>query len=264
MQKNNKISIDQIRFYLPDKASAKEYYSDKNELRIAENIFAFSDYFEIVAKGKGQNGYSESYNFGSEQRKYVAVMWNPSRKDMGISIDFTAIGKAVYEELVEFNTGFKVNWQQLIKQVYREYQGHISRIDIATDLVNYQFSVDQMAKRIAKQEIIFLNKQGNRIPLKRLKFISNAERVETIYVGARTSDCFLRIYDKKVEQDRPDGRYRSLAKSCHDWLRFEGEFKGKIAHQIGQTISNLQQQDIYPDLLEIVLERWSLVECKED
>lgn len=63
------------------------------------------------------------------------------------------------------------------------------------------------------QELIFLNKQGNRILSGRLKFISNAEKVETIYVGARTSDCFLRIYDKKIEQDRFDGRYRSMSKS---------------------------------------------------
>lgn len=263
MQEKNKISIDQLRFYLPY-IDSNEYYSNAEVLRAAEEIFDFSAYFEIIAKSKGQNGYSESYNFGSEQRRYVSLMWNPERKDMGISIDFTAIGKATYEELVEFNTGFKVNWQQIIRQVYQKYQGHISRIDIATDLINYQFSVDEIARRITKQELMFLNKQGNKIPVKRLKFISNGEKTETIYVGARTSDCFLRIYDKKIEQDRSDGRYRSLARSCHDWLRFEGEFKGKLAHKIGNLISNWDKQDIYPGLLGIVLERWSLVEYKEN
>lgn len=37
-------------------------------------------------------------------------MWNPDRKDMGISIDFTAVGKAVYEALVADYTGLKVGW----------------------------------------------------------------------------------------------------------------------------------------------------------
>jgi DNA relaxase NicK len=261
MQETNMISIDQIRFYIPYVAN-KFHIEYVDELRLADKIFAFSDYFEIKAESKGQNGYSKSYNFGSSEKKYISVMWNPDRKDMGISIDFTAVGKAVYEALVLDYTGLKVDWQNLIKQVCLEYQGHISRIDIATDLINYNFTVDSIAKRIMNQELVFLNKQGSRIPSVRLKFISNAETVETIYVGARTSDCFLRIYNKKIEQDRPDGRYRSMSKGCPDWVRFEGEFKGKTAHQIGELIAKLNKQDIYSDLLGIVLERWSLVEYK--
>ena len=81
------------------------------------------------------------------------------------------------------------------------------------------------------QELIFLSKQGKWIPSGRLKFISNAEKLGTIYVVAKTSDCFLRTYDKKIEQDWPDGRYRSMSKGCHDWLHFEDELKGKTAHK---------------------------------
>ena len=64
MQENNKISIDQLRFYLPY-IDSNEYYSNAEVLRAAEEIFDFSAYFEIIATSKGQNGYSESYNFGS-------------------------------------------------------------------------------------------------------------------------------------------------------------------------------------------------------
>lgn len=50
------ISIDQIRFYIPYVAN-KFRIEDLDELRLTNKIFALSDYFEIKAESKGQNGY---------------------------------------------------------------------------------------------------------------------------------------------------------------------------------------------------------------
>lgn len=67
MREINMISIDQIRFYIPYVAN-KFRIEDVDELRLANKIFALSDYFEIKAESKGQNGYSKSYNFGSNEK----------------------------------------------------------------------------------------------------------------------------------------------------------------------------------------------------
>lgn len=132
----------------------------------------------------GHNGYTSSYNFGSgEQGGNVSVMWNESRKDMGILIDFTATGKALYESFSELH-GIPVNWKRIINQLYK-MMSHLSRLDIATDLINYGFSVDDIIQRLKYEKSFFLNTQGNRISSNRFKIIGNYNEAQTLYVGSR-------------------------------------------------------------------------------
>ncbi len=79
-------------------------------------------------------------------------MWNESRKDMGIHIDCTATDKALYEspaELHELSVSWSVNWKEIIEWLY-EVLGHISRLDIAIDLINYGFSVNETIQQSIK------------------------------------------------------------------------------------------------------------------
>jgi len=57
-------------------------------------------------------------------------------------------------------------------------------IDYAINLSEYQFKTDR--------------------PRKRVKFISAAEKLETLYLGTRKSADFYRIYNKALEQDMVD------------------------------------------------------------
>ncbi len=75
--------------------------------------------------------------------------------------------------------------------------GHISRLDIATDLINYGFSVNEIIQRLKNEESFFLNTQGNKINANRFKIIGSYSEAQTLYIGSRKSDAFLRIYDKK-------------------------------------------------------------------
>lgn len=154
--------------------------------------------------------------------------------------------------------------EKIIQTIYKDYRGHISRIDIATDLLNYGFSVNEISQRLKNQESFFINKQGNRISSNRFKIVGTTDEAQTLYIGSRKSDAFLRIYDKKIEQNRIDGLYRSLAKECEDWIRIEGEFKHRLAKNIGTYITNLGTNNIYPYLLGCVLERWSLVDTAQE
>jgi DNA relaxase NicK len=254
------IKIDQIRLNIPyENLNMEKFLNNEipEEVIVIDRIFHFLKIFDTYSQSYGHNGYTDSFEFGGENGK-ISVMYNRNRKDMGILIDFTATGKSLYENLAQLY-GIKIDWKALITSVCNQYSGHVSRIDIATDLIDYGFSVNTISQSLQQGKYVFLNMIGNRIDRKRYKAIGDMDNVQTLYVGSRKSDAFLRIYDKKVEQLRADGMYRSIALSCNDWIRVEAEFKHRLAKKIGQLITNYEGDNIYPYLLSCVLERWSLV-----
>lgn len=267
MKTINNIKIDQIRLNIPyEYVNRVELIrsSYPREVILVDRIFHFAKLFHQNSEGYGHNGYTNSYNFGSgEQGGTVSIMWNRTRKDMGILIDLTATGKALFENLAELH-GITINWQEIIRTLHKDYNGHISRIDIATDLLNYGFSINDISQRLKEEKSFFLNKQGNKINSNRFRIVGTTDEAQTLYIGSRKSDAFLRIYDKKIEQSRIDGLYRALANECEDWIRIEGEFKHRLAKEIGTYISNLETDNIYPYLLGCVLERWSLINVNQE
>lgn len=264
METINNIKIDQLRLNIPYDEICQVEGNNRlpKEVLVADKLLHLSWLFKSNTVSHGHNGYASSYNFGSgEQGGNISVMWNESRKDMGILVDFTATGKAMYESLAELH-GMPINWKKIIEQLY-ELMGHIFRLDVATDLINYGFSINEITQRLKNEYSFFLNTQGNKINSNRFKIIGNYDEAQTLYVGSRKSDAFLRIYNKKVEQDRASGLYRNLAKSCDDWIRVEAEFKHRLAKELGKYIATLTVDNIYPYLLGCVLERWSLVDKEE-
>lgn len=254
------IKIDQIRLNIPYENLNMEKFIDSDiprEVIAVDEIFHFLRIFNTYSKTYGHNGYTESFELGGDNGR-ISVMYNSNRKDMGVLVDFTATGKNLYENLAQLY-GIKIDWRNLISTVCNQYIGHVSRIDIATDLIDYGFSVNTISKNLQQGKYVFLNMIGNRIDRKRYKAIGNMDNVQTLYVGSRKSDAFLRIYDKKVEQLRADGMYRSIALNCNDWVRVEAEFKHRLAKKMGQLITNYEGNNMYPYLLGCVLERWSLV-----
>lgn len=259
------IKIDQLRINIPydlvmDLAS-------KNgdlpfEVLIADYFFHLTSIFHEVNTGNAHNGYTSCYIFGSDTGA-ISVMWNDSRADMGISIDFTATGKALYEEIGNW-LGLKIDWKEIITVICKNYNGHLSRLDVAIDLINYGFSVNSIYKRLQEEKTYFLNTLGNRIDAKRYKAIGSAQEVQTLYIGSRRSDAFLRIYNKKFEQMRPNGLYRNIAYECKDWVRVEGEFKHRLSKDLGDRIANLGDDDIKPFLVGYLVNRWALVDVRHD
>lgn len=262
----NKIKIDQLRLNIPyEQVNLVENIHNEmpKEVIVADKLLHLSCIFQETSESNGHNGYTTAYNFGSSvQGGTISVMWNETRLDMGILVDFTATGKALYEDLSKLHD-VRVDWQKIIANLYLNYSGHLSRIDIATDLINYGFSVNQISEGLASKKLVFLNKQGNKVSSNRYKIIGSVDEAQTIYVGSRKSDAFLRIYNKKLEQQRSDALYRMQANHCNDWIRIEAEFKHRLAKDVGKLISSMNNENIYPRLLSCVLERWSLVKNEE-
>lgn len=79
-------------------------------------------------------------------------------------------------------------------------------------------------------------------------FIKGQE-VPTIYIGSPRSDSRLRIYDKKLEQMERNGSKLHKANSCENWVRFEGVYRNKFAHQIGDALLNVKTDVEFSDLI---------------
>lgn len=264
MKKINAIKIDQIRFYIPydrvDQAQINNYMLP-NEVAMVNGIFGLVETFKDSGNNSsGRNGYTNGYVFGDDQSGCVSIYWNPHREDMGITIDFTATGKIQYEKLNQLH-GKTVDWLDLIRDVVNTYEGHISRIDVACDLINYGYSVNKIVTKIYAGQYGFLNAGLQHIPRNRFQTVGSLDEYQTLYVGSRRSDGFLRIYDKKVEQSRANAVYVSLALECQDWIRVEAEFKHRLAHAIGNAICNINDHDeFYCSLVDLIVSRWQLID----
>ena len=259
MKKLSNIKIDQIRFMIPVKDQKLKENEFPIELNKVDNLFRFETIFSQKSIFNfGKNGYTNSINCGASEQGLVTVMFNPKRLDMGLLIDLTASGKAMFESLAQLQD-IKVDWKRIVEVIYQKFQGHVSRIDVAIDLIDYGYSVDEIYNKLKNEEYLFLNARKQIIPAKRIRYIGANNQVLTIYVGSRNSDAFLRLYDKRQEQLDNKGLYRSLANNYQDWIRVEGEFKHLEAHAIGAMVSTLNTDNIYPYLADCILKHWKLV-----
>lgn len=260
MDKIKHIKIDQIRFNIPITLDSFDTTGVPDEILAINRLFHFKVIFGYpLKKTTGKNGYTYSILWGtSEQGGLISIMYNPRRIDMGILVDFTSTGKILYEELCELNN-IEVNWRQIITKVYQMFKGHTSRIDIAIDFINWGYSVDKIYQKLFRGKYAFINPVKQKINFEHIQHVGRSNEVNTIYVGSRYSDAFLRIYNKKLEQMSNKGVYHSLANHCEDWVRVEGEFKNRECHNMGAMVTTLATDNIEPYLASYVFKHWKLV-----
>lgn len=254
------VKIDQIRFTVPIVEDKLKDTDEPSIIKAINRYFKFRLIFNNpVKKLTGKNGYTNSILWGSnEQGGLISIMYNPNRIDMGVMIDFTSSGKLLYESLCQLNS-IEVNWRKIITAIYQRYHGHTTRIDVAIDLINKGYSVNTIYQNLKNGKYVFINPRNQKINSNRIQHIGTSDVVNTIYVGSRFSDSYLRIYDKKTEQLSKQGMFHTLANSCDDWVRVEGEFKNRECHQIGAMVSTLTTDNIGPYLVNYVNKHWKLV-----
>lgn len=129
--------------------------------------------------------------------------------------------------------------QRYVYEEFRRYGWRVTRLDVAVDVMDSGSSIEsqwfdglaeQSFRRRFKTDLI-LNPNG-----------------DTIAVGSRKSDKYLRLYDKGKEQ-----------KTNLDWLRYEIEIKYKVARALpdnyndcirGAVASMRGMLDYIPDTIE--------------
>lgn len=188
-------------------------------------------------------------------------MWNDKRKKQGVLLYFSATGFRAWQNVGELQ-GFKdIDFFALIKYMVN-CKARFTRIDVAIDVIDGSLSITSLHKQIQSHQIQFLDSIGRKLFKDHQKFFGVNKKITGITCGARSSDNFLRIYDKKIEQNRSNAPYSDLAKSCKSWMRIEGEFKHDSAHAVLNDLKDKKKEDINHKLIGYVVKRWMLADTK--
>lgn len=130
-----------------------------------------------------------------------------------------------------------------ICQMFDDYNARVSRLDFAVDVRNENLTPEMLYRASQNQRLEDAivdgfngkkSKKRGRRPM--TNFFKNSYGGTTFYVGSRTSDKFLRVYDKASQMGTQDNE---------QWTRIELECKGEIAHSLGWHAARSDQQSFY-------------------
>ncbi len=188
---------------------------------------------------KGARGYKTMFRLNGYSLS-VLCDGNPG---MGIHIDVagSAIGELVrsFSETLKINTpfgeGYDIDFDSTFMKALLERivdNGHVTRLDIAVDDIGCRyFSTDDVYALYSNTQIV--TKTRN---------VRNFEDWDapgrksghTVYFGSRTSDIFLRVYDKQMERNRK--LVDSGSRIDTPWTRWELELKNERAVNVVKLI----------------------------
>lgn len=183
-------------------------FTVKNGRESRLKIIQFFDYATITELDFGGMGYKQSATIGEGGRMF----WHEDRLDMGIHVRLSATALA---SLPTTAIG-------MIRRVI-EWGGVVTRLDIAFDDTVGRLDIPHMYQKILDGELVT---RWRKVRLIRSGEVSQGEKMgDTVNLGARTSESFLRIYDKKSEMA---GRGKDVS-DIDTWVRVELEIKGQKA-----------------------------------
>jgi phage replication initiation protein len=191
---------------------------------------------QFVPLPKGRNGYKSALLLGGS----TIVIAYDGNEDMGIHVDVS--GSSISElldayketKLVDtpFGEAYDIDFDSTVLASFVSdvcTVGKFTRIDLAVDDFGANFF-----RTTDLEEIL---KSGNYTSLFK-HWRNECERSNngditghTIYLGSRSSDIFLRVYDKKLEQIKKENNSISS-----EWIRWELEIKGTQAISLSRLI----------------------------
>lgn len=181
-----------------------------------EAIRSFFDNMDFEELSYGGMGYAKSAVIGDGGRIY----WHPERQEMGIHVRLG--GKALGQ--------VSTTALGLLNRVL-DWKGKFKRIDIAFDDLVGLLDIDHMHHKILIGEAQSRWRRVTRIAGAGFGRIEKLG--DTVNIGRRSSQSFLRIYDKLLEQQ---GRGKDVAGIDH-WVRVELELKGEKANVFGGILA---------------------------
>jgi phage replication initiation protein len=193
---NTTISLDYLAFTVP--------YSEKNQGYIHE----FLKETDTKILDYGGLKYSRSAIIFDGGRVY----WHPERREMGIHFRLGAKALSCIE----------MSPLCLINKV-RDWGGVFKRVDLAYDDFEGDLDMDEMYEMLERGDVVTRWRKALRTS--GINLGESEKAGDTVSVGARSSQAFLRIYDKKLEQE---GKGTDLKNIAH-WVRVELELKGPKA-----------------------------------
>lgn len=158
-------------------------------------------------EANGNMGYTDAMI----NRLGAKVMWNIKRADMGIFVQYAGSVLNLYR-------------QEGIDAIdiviyHQEKRGRTTRLDLAIDVFDSGIKPKHIYDALERGK-------AQTVAGRKYSFIVGSDSGSTLYVGSRTSESMLRVYDKGVEMETEK-----------DWLRVEIELKGNKAREAATLIT---------------------------
>lgn len=200
-----------------------------------------------VTNHKLVQGYNSGYILN--RPFYLCICYNAELESMGVCCRFSAYAWASYREEFYRNYDEEIDLSQFLHMVQSDtYSQRLSRVDLTVDYFNMPnpiykgqyLSPDTIYDHLIKGKMMVVDHKG-RSNIKKYSAINNQGEYETCYVGSREGNTrgFLRIYDKKLEQEETHGFRYTDAIATQSWIRFEAVYKSPYSHQIGEALLNI-------------------------
>lgn len=204
--------------------------------------FSMDEFYELPS---GQNGYASCLKCLSSN---LRILYN-GNENMGVHVIVS--GSAISDLLTHYckktfrpvstpfgSHGVEVSsfdesvLSSFLKSVLDV--GKFSRIDLAVDnLGELYFDMDELANIFNSRLYVSKSRSWKYI----VNHDSNYITGQSIYLGSRSSDLMLRIYDKRLEQQ---SKHKNSNAPVDDtpWVRWEIELKDERAGQVTSLLAN--------------------------
>ncbi|MGR8829623.1 replication initiation factor domain-containing protein [Leuconostoc citreum] len=195
--------------------------------------------FTLVKSEKGLNGYDEVY---TSDVGFLALAYHTAWIKQGVYLSISARNLA---DILKSQNIEVFELIQMLMSVTDYFGGEtrISKIDVAIDFIDESQSVDDISNHISDDWVVtdYTGRKSKARIDRHSMTVGNRTKVDTVYVGSKKgkTNNFLRIYNKKQEQEDNNGIYYDVAKKATDWVRFESSLRHDYAHQIGAMILNV-------------------------
>lgn len=211
-------------------------------------------------KGRGLSHYKEAITFYQNQ---VKLMWSDNKREQGILLYFSGTGFKAWQSLAELQ-GYEADLTTLMKFMIKNHARWFTRVDDAIDIINSNLTVDSLYQLIDSKEVLILDAMNRKLSADHQKFYGAKKVITGFTVGARPSDCFLRVYDKKIEQSDENDPYYDLAQQCKSWIRIEAEFKHDKARAVLDDlkpfVEKADSKSIQQKLMGYVVDQWKFTD----
>lgn len=158
----------------------------------------------------GRYGYRRGSYF-----EHITILQDGARDFMGVCFDISGQGVSYLYSLKNFS------FDDLFKLI-NSLGGNISRLDVALDCFNNELDYDVLYKACADRA--YASRWRTCV-----SHVNHCTGGFDTQFGSRSSDCMLRIYDKKVQ---------SKCSDCDYWCRLEFQFRHAMASAFVDTYLN--------------------------
>jgi hypothetical protein len=169
-----------------------------------------------------QYGYTHAY---TSSHGTIAMV---GRASMGLHIIYSA-------QSLQAIVSMGGSVERLIKNV-SDMGGRATRVDVALDILDGKSNVDKFTDSVKRGAAITSSKSW--------RIMAGSEGGNTLYVGSRSSERMVRVYDKKAERA---AKYEEVQAS--NWVRVEVELKGEQARNFMNACGSNDMDEVMKGFL---------------